>query len=453
MRPRGILGAGWPPTPAGGPHRRSLHPVRPDPRRRRPVLRRLRFGADATLRALRSTDRLRRLVLHPLWNGPDLDAGRSGRRRPRGPPPGQRAVRRPHRLHAVRGTGRPGAGPRHADRLLHRRAPGRRAVRRRGGEVHRRRGDGAVRRAGGHRDRRAALRAGRAGAAAGARPVHARRQQRVRRRHALPRRCRDRRGAGRRRRRPRRRPGDRGRRRGQHRLPAAVGRAAGRRAGLRRHVRADQGRDPLPRPAGGDAARPVHTDRGVAGRGAGAAPAPRPRARLHAAGRPRARARPARQRAAPFAARPHAAGRHGLRPRGHRQEPPHPRALQARRPADRPAGDLAHRPVPAVRRERRVRRARRHRQGRGGHPRHGHGRHRGAAARLGRRRAGRAGRGRPAHRGAATAGRSVGHQAPARGGGVGRGAGSSSRWPPAGPPCSSSRTCTGPTTRCCASSS
>ena len=54
---------------------------------------------------------------------------------------------------------------------------------------------------------------------------------------ALPGRRRHRRGAGRRRRRPRRRPGDRRRRRGQHRLPAAVGRAARRRAGLRRHLR------------------------------------------------------------------------------------------------------------------------------------------------------------------------------------------------------------------------
>ena len=74
----------------------------------------------------------------------------------------------------VRRAGRPGAGPRHADRLLLHGPAGHRPVRRGGGEVHRRRGDGAVRRAGGHRDRRAALRAGRAGAATGAGPVHAR---------------------------------------------------------------------------------------------------------------------------------------------------------------------------------------------------------------------------------------------------------------------------------------
>ncbi len=188
--------------------------------------------------------------------------------------------------------------------------------------------------------------------------------------------------------------------------------------------------------------------------GAGAAPAPRPRARLDAAGRPRARAGPAGQRAAPrrCATACRRWSRCSAAPASARAAwcascsgtpdrlidqpvtwrtgrcPPFGENVTFAALADivkAEAGILDTDTAAA------------------------------AAQRLdvGRRRAGRAGRGRPAHRRAAPAGRparppSCRPRRPSR-----RGGGSWSRWPPAGRPCWSSRTCTGPTRRCCASSS
>ena len=158
---------------SGGCHRRAVWALWTHGRRRRPLLRWLRRRAGRRLPALPAPARLGRHVLHLVRVAP-AGRGPAGRGHPAGgPPPGQRALRRPHRLHPVRRAGRPGAGPRHADRFLRRRPTGGRPVRRGGGEVHRRRGDGALRRAGRHRDRRAALRTGRAGAATGAHPVRA----------------------------------------------------------------------------------------------------------------------------------------------------------------------------------------------------------------------------------------------------------------------------------------
>ena len=63
--------------------------------------------------------------------------------------------------------------------------------------------------------------------------------------------------------------------------------------------------------------------------------------------------------------RAHPAAGHRARPGRHRQEPAGARAVPARRAACRHAGRLAHRALPAVRRERHLRRAGRHRQGAG----------------------------------------------------------------------------------------
>ena len=305
----------------------------------RPLLRRLRQPLGAAVPHCR----------HPLAPdvafctgcGQPLPATTGRRRSAGGPASGQRALRRPRRLHPVRRAGRPGAGPRHADRLLRHRPPGRRPVRRGGGEVHRRRGDGAVRRAGGHRDRRAALRPGRAGAATGAGPVRADRPQ--------PR-CGFRVGVA----------------TGEALVDVAAARDGGQAivAGdvvntasrlqsvappggvlvMRHHVRATRDairvrrrsrRSPCAagrrRPRCGWPSAPVRRQ-------------PRPASRRrHPDGRPGTRAGPAGQRAAPDAARADPAAGDRVRPGRHRQEPAGPRAVPARRQPARRADDLADR--------------------------------------------------------------------------------------------------------------
>ena len=328
-------------------------------------------------------------------------------------------------------------------------------VRRRGGEVHRRRGDGAVRRAGGHRDRRAALRAGRAGPAAGARPV---------------------------------RPGGPRPATGRFRVGVATGEAlvdvgAARDGGQAivagdvvntaarlqsvappggvlvcgaTHA-ADQDEIRYARTAGGDPARPVHADRGVAGarrRCSASTPTASPTRRRWSTATTSWACSSTRCTASLRDRMPRLVtvlGRAGIGKSRLVRE-----LYQHARPAHRPAGDLAHRPVPAVRRERRVRRARRHRA----RPRPGI---LDTDTRRPPRRSGSTPRcadlvaGRPRRPGSPTRcarwSACPARQAVHRGGRVGLAAVPARAGRPPARPCSSSRTCTGPTTRCCASSS
>ena len=336
--------------------------------------------------------------------------------------------------------------------LLRHRPPAGAPVRRGGREVHRRRGDGALRRAGGHRERRAALRTGRPGAATAPGPA-ARRTAAAAAASgsASP---------------PARRwsTSSAARDGGQAFVTGDVVNTASRLQSLAPTggVVVDESTWAATRHEMEYADQPPVTLRGrsTVSRIWLAVRAPHrsgdlQRRRADPDGRPGPRAGPAGQRPAPHASTsappqlvtvfgPAGVGKSRLL----RELARHAASLPG------PAGHLAGRPVPAVRRERHLRRAGRHRQGAGpgmpGHRRPGRARATGCghgSAELADPRRGTAGRrARPAARPArrtADPGRDRGGLAavPAR---PGRGRAR---------PCWSSRTCTGPTRRCCASSS